>query len=77
MNIIEYKDKEFLQTLGKHYKEYYIENCSNIHRAKVCHGIKKGDIFNIYRGESRKEGCVWEGDLESSLLNHLKNEQLS
>jgi hypothetical protein len=49
-----------------------IEGCSDIHRAKVPNGIEKGDIFNIYRGESTKEGCEWVGNLEESLIKHIE-----
>lgn len=71
MKITEYIEKDFLETLGKTYKEFYIEGCSNIRRAKVPHNIEMGDTFNIYRGESTKEGCTWKGNLEQSLLAHV------
>jgi len=38
-----------------------------IHRAKVLHGIKNGDIFNAYYGESSKTGLVWQGTLTQSI----------
>lgn len=71
MIITEVKDKYTIY-FKDYYKEFEIQNHSDIRRAKVPHNIKKGDIFNIYRGESTKEGCAWEGCLKNSLINHLK-----
>ena len=65
---------ELPENLAKYYSEYKLEGFKDIRRAKVSCNIKIGDIFNIYRGESTKEGCEWRGDLETSLLEHLKLE---
>lgn len=65
------KEVELTENSAKYYKEYDIAGFADIYRAKVPHNIAKGDIFNIYLGQSTKEGCVWEGDLKSSLLNHI------
>lgn len=53
----------------KHARWYEVSGLSDIRGAKVYYGIKKGEIFNVYRGESTKEGCKWMGDLKYSLLN--------
>lgn len=68
------ENKGLLKAFRITYKEFDIKGCSNIHTAKVPNDIKEGDIFNIYRGESTKEGCTWKGDLESSLKAHVESE---
>ncbi len=55
----------------KLYKGYEVEGYGDIHLAKVPYGIREGDMFNIYRGESTKNGCVWKGNLQHSLLFFL------
>lgn len=59
--------------LYKHYVEFSITGAGDIYRAKLPRNMEIGDIFNIYRGESTKEGCEWLGDLETSILAHLHN----
>jgi len=40
---------------------------NTVYRAKVVFDIEVGDIFNVYIGESSKEGVVWQGDIITSL----------
>ncbi|MGK6342882.1 hypothetical protein ACMGDK_11620 [Chryseobacterium sp. DT-3] len=63
---------ELPENLAKYYTEYDLVGFSDIYRAKVSINIEVGDIFNIYRGESTKEGCEWVGNLEKSLTEHLE-----
>lgn len=59
------------------YHDFDVTDAGSIHRVCVSNNIKHGDIFNIYYGESSKEGGVWLGrkgiagyligDLEKSL----------
>lgn len=55
----------------KLFRDYDISGIKNINRAKVPYRIKVGEIFNIYRGVSTKEGCKWMGNLQYSLVWHL------
>lgn len=45
-----------------------------IRRACVPNGIKPGDHFNVYFGESSKGGCRWDGELISSLQSFIAPE---
>ena len=38
-----------------------------IRNAKVHRNVKRGDIINVYRGTSTKNGIEWKGSLEESL----------
>lgn len=51
----------------KTYNDYDIMDCLGIYRACVHFNIKKGDVFNAKCFDEVKFGCVWLGDLESSL----------
>ena len=51
----------------------YIKGNEVVDRAVVPYKIKKGDIFNVYYGESSKAGCEWMGDLKSSLEAWIKS----
>lgn len=62
----------YQNTEQQHYYDYDIIGYGNIHRAKVPHSIKRGDIFNIYLGKSEKNGCEWQGTLDKSLNRHLE-----
>ena len=57
----------------KIFRDYDVTGISDIHRAVVPYGIKKGQYFNVYRGESTKNGCKWMGNLQYSLLNFVYN----
>jgi hypothetical protein len=50
------------------YNDYDILNHPLIHRAKVVPGLKKGEVFNVYYGESSKMGVAWKGELLLSLI---------
>tara|TARA_R110000850_G_scaffold162776_2_gene287605 strand:- start:101 stop:355 length:255 start_codon:yes stop_codon:yes gene_type:complete len=49
------------------YKDFAIAGHASVHRACVPHTIQKGEYFNVYHGESSKSGCLWDGELTSSL----------
>lgn len=53
----------------KSFRDYDVAGIIDIRRAAVPYGIKVGQLFNIYRGESTKNGCKWMGSLQYSLLN--------
>lgn len=55
----------------KRFRDYDVTGYGNIYRAAVPYGIKPGQYFNIYRGESTKNGCLWMGSLDFSLLKLL------
>ncbi|MDH5828869.1 hypothetical protein [Sphingobacterium faecium] len=57
--------------LSKYYTEYSLTGFDDIYRAKVGLNIAISDVFNIYRGDERKEGCIWLGSLEKSLNAHI------
>lgn len=65
MNTTTYK-ATLIQTMKNH-DDYDIEGLSTIHRAKPIHNMAVGEYFNVYYGESSKNGAKWLGDLESSL----------
>lgn len=50
------------------YIDYQIKD-SIIHRAKVPLDIKKWDYFNIYYWDSSKQWCLFNWDLEKSLID--------
>lgn len=59
------------------YEDYDVKDCGDIYRACVvpnANSIKNGDVFNIYRGEGRKDGCTWKNDLQQSLVQFLVDE---
>lgn len=60
-----------LSTKKNGYRDYDINGYGDIRRACVPFKIALGDIFNIYRGKSKKEGCIWLGTLEYSLESHI------
>lgn len=49
------------------FQDFDIEGHPDLRRACVPNGIKKGERFNVYHGESSKSGAVWTGDLLASL----------
>lgn len=70
MKIIENTNNEL--SFGRYFREFNIQGCNDIYKAKVKHGIEVGENFNIYCGESLKSDlCLWVGDLKNSLINHL------
>lgn len=51
------------------FKDFEVTNLPNVHRACIGHGIKKGDIFNVYCSNCVKLGAIWCGDVVQSLTN--------
>lgn len=49
------------------FKDFDVTNLPNVHRACVSHGIKKGDIFNVYCSNGVKLGAAWCGEVVRSL----------
>jgi len=45
-----------------------INGPQGIRAVKVSRKAKPGDIINVYRGRSTKNGVEWKGDVESSLI---------
>lgn len=43
-----------------------------VHRITVGHGIKRGDIFNVYCSDARKVGGNWTGSLVTSFASVLE-----
>jgi hypothetical protein len=51
------------------FKDFVVTNLPNVQRVCVGHGIKKGDIFNVYCSNCVKLGAVWRGEVIQSLTN--------
>lgn len=52
------------------YGDYDVEgHPQGINRIKVVPGIKRGEMFNVYSGQSTKHGLKWLGSFEASLHN--------
>ncbi|TXT25427.1 MAG: Uncharacterized protein FD131_4628 [Rhodocyclaceae bacterium] len=51
------------------FDDFDVLGLDKVHRVCVGHGIKKGDIFNVYCDDSSKLGATWRGTLASSLLS--------
>jgi hypothetical protein len=51
------------------FDDFDVTNMPQVHRACVGHGIKKGDLFNVYCDNGVKLGATWRGDVEGSLVN--------
>lgn len=51
------------------FKDFDVTNLPNVHRACVGHGIKRGDIFNVYCSNGVKLGAAWCGEVIQSLTN--------
>jgi len=49
------------------FNDYDILEHETIRRACVPHGIKKGEMFNVYYGENSKTGIIWRDQLIKSL----------
>lgn len=54
--------------------DYDVLNHPVLRRAKVPHGIRIGEQFNVYHGESSKGGAVWRGSVEKSLTDWLASQ---
>lgn len=51
------------------FDDFDVLGLPKVHRVCVGHGIKKGDIFNVYCDDGCKLGATWHGLLERSLLS--------
>lgn len=51
--------------------DFDVTGHEDIHRVCVGHGIKNGDVFNVYGPESTKRGATWRGSVENSLSSFL------
>lgn len=58
-----------LVTAEHGYDDFDIDGVQRVNRACVPHGIKRGDIFNVYCDDSVKLGATWKGSLERSLAD--------
>ena len=58
------------------FKDFDVANLPNVHRACVSHGIKKGDIFNVYCSNGVKLGATWCGGIVQSLANFAETHAL-
>lgn len=65
-----YQHYQMTQQAG--YNDLDIKGYGDIYRAKIPYDIQIGDIFNIYLGESTKNGCEWLGSIDKSLNKHLE-----
>ena len=53
-----------------------VEGLPKVHRACVGHGIRTGDIFNVYCADGVKLGAEWHGSVEDSLRRFaVRNER--
>lgn len=51
------------------FDDFAVAGLAKVHRATVGHGIKNGDVFNVYCDGSVKRGGIWKGTLERSLAH--------
>ncbi|MEI8659378.1 hypothetical protein [Vibrio sp. Hal054] len=51
-----------------------LEGLGSIRRVVLPMNIKRGDMFNVYYGESSKGGAFWEGDLITTLTTFLEKQ---
>lgn len=51
------------------FNDFDVFNLPNVHRVCIGHGIKKGDIFNVYCSDGVKLGASWCGEIKQSLAN--------
>lgn len=51
------------------FDDFDVTGHETVYRACVGHGIKKGDVFNVYGPPGTKSGAVWRGSVEVSLRN--------
>lgn len=73
-NLSWYQHYKMTQEAG--YDDLDIKGYDIIHRACVPHDITIGDIFNIYLGESTKNGCIYLGTLDQSLSRYLFEKEM-
>jgi hypothetical protein len=53
------------------FDDYEIKAHPHVHRITVGHGVKKGDVVNIYDHDCSKRGGRWLGDLQETLRDCL------
>ena len=51
------------------FDDFDVLGLPKVHRVCVGHGIKMGDILNVYCDDGSKLGATWRGTLERSLLS--------
>jgi hypothetical protein len=51
------------------FNDFEVRNLPRVHRVSVGHGIKTGDIFNVFCHDGVKLGGVWCGEVVKSLTN--------
>lgn len=51
------------------FDDFDVLGLAKVHRVCIGHGIKNGDIFNVYCDDGCKLGATWRGTLERSLLS--------
>ena len=56
------------------FQDYDVIGHPTLRRACVPLGIRRGENFNVYHGESSKSGTKWLGNLEMSLAAWSANE---
>lgn len=54
------------------FHDYDVIGHTLLRRVAIPHGIKEGEMFNVYYGESSKAGAVWRGGIEKSLEAWLR-----
>lgn len=57
------------------FNDFEVLNLPNVHRTCVGHGIKNGDIFNVYCFDNVKLGGVWCGEVVKSLTNFAETNE--
>ncbi len=53
---------------GRGFDDYDVINHPSLRRICVPHTVKRGERVNVYYGESSKEGAVWKGSPEETLI---------
>lgn len=64
-----------LVTAENGFDDLDVEGLPKVHRACVGHGIRRGDIFNVYCADGVKLGATWQGSVEDSLRKFAENNQ--
>lgn len=49
------------------FDDFNVTGRDELRRICVLHSTKKGDLVNVYFGESSKRGAVWKGTVEATL----------
>ena len=56
-----------LSSVENGFDDLDVEGLPKVHRVCVGHGIRTGDIFNVYCADGVKLGAEWHGSVEDSL----------